>query len=141
MGDDSHLFESAWLKWAWAVAQAETMKSYVEFWASDAHIKTAIELWKSYDAKRHRIDVFVGRVEPLPIQWGLLLGDIAHNFRSCLDHIAWALVERGGKPPTTLKPRQRNAIYFPICGDRADFNGSLPSKLPGVGRADIAIVR
>lgn len=46
----------------------------------------------------------------VPLRFGMLAGEIAHQLRSCLDHIAWLLSSteyREGK--------SANAIAFPIC--------------------------
>jgi hypothetical protein len=135
------LFESAWLKWSWAVAHTETLKAAIGTWAAHPDREAGIKLRGDYDAKRHRIDVIVDAAKPLPVEWGLIIGDIAHSYRSCLDNIAWALVTVGRTPPNTLSKDARRRIYFPICYHRNEFNGVLPQKLPGVRRADIAIVR
>jgi hypothetical protein len=100
---------------------------------------------KEYDAKRHCIVITAGPGEVptvFPITWGLLLGDIVHNYRSSLDHVAWALYKRGRTP--SLTKWQEQGIYFPIARERDQFNrwliGKRP-KLPGARRADVAIVR
>jgi hypothetical protein len=65
---------------------------------------------------------------------GVLLGETAHDFRCCLDHLAWALYKRGRTP--NLSERWERDVAFPIYGTREGFN-----KLPGVRRADRKIVR
>lgn len=37
---------------------------------------------------------------PAPVHWGLIVGDVAHNIRAALDHLAHVLVEAGGGAPT-----------------------------------------
>ena len=81
----------------------------------------------------------MSNIKSLPVDWGLRVGDIAANYRSALDHIAWAIVKRGRTP--TLTRQEAGRIYFPLANSRAVFNGSLATKLPGARRADIAIVR
>jgi hypothetical protein len=34
-------------------------------------------------------------------KWGLVVGDVLHNLRSALDHLAWQLVLANGKSPTS----------------------------------------
>ena len=46
--------------------------------------------------------------------WGLMIGDAAHNFRSCLDHIAWQLARI-----TVDRPDKR--LEFPIFKDRGAY--------------------
>jgi len=141
MAENPHPFESAWLKWSWATAHAHTLKTDVEIWRNHPDRQRDVVLMKRHDTKRHRIDVIVAKVEPFPIEWGLVLGEIAHNYRSCLDHVAWTLVERGRTPLATLTDRQQGNVYFPIHADRLEFNAALPRKVPGLRRTDIAIVR
>jgi hypothetical protein len=43
-----------------------------------------------------------------PHEWSPVIGDIVHNTRSTLDHLAWQLVKRNGKEP---KP---GTTQFPI---------------------------
>jgi hypothetical protein len=48
----------------------------------------------------------------IPARWGILIGDVAHNLRSALDHLAWQLAlhhRRGQRPSKSTK--------FPICTD------------------------
>lgn len=35
-------------------------------------------------------------LEAPPLKWGVLIGDVVHNLRSALDHLAWQLVLRNG---------------------------------------------
>lgn len=68
------------------------------------------------------------RVEPRPPErLGLIIGDCVHNLRSCLDHIACALVrKRGGNcetPPT----------QFPIYTSKTNKKGN--PRVVGVGPA------
>jgi len=95
-----------------------------------------------YDAKRHCIHLIAEVTEPFPRIWGTLLGDVIHNYRSCLDHVAWALYKRGRTP--NLPEWQERLVYFPITAERERFNACLKgkrAKLPGVRRKDIAKVR
>jgi hypothetical protein len=117
------------------------LEAHVNAWTSEPNREPAISVEGRYDPKHHRIELEVVSISGLPVEWGLVIGDIAHNFRKCLDHIAWALVERGRTPPATLTERQRNQVYFPIHASRLEFNAARRRKLPGVRRADIAIVR
>ena len=133
------LFEGAWLKWAWAKAHAQTLQANVNAYGRDQ--KTGLTLGAYYDPKRHRIEVVVAEIDDLPVAWSVVIGDIAHNYRSCLDQIAWALVTRGRTPPDTLTYEQQGRVGFPIYTKRKRFNKALARQLPGVRRSDVAIVR
>jgi hypothetical protein len=133
-------FDSAWLKWAWAVVNANVLGDNINAFAAQPNLKMPVRLAHEYDAKRHCIIVRVDEVaNPFPPLWGLLLGDAVHNFRSSLDHLAWALYKRGRTP--NLSRKKERDVQFPICTDRLGFNGSLKRRLPGVRRTDIALVR
>jgi hypothetical protein len=133
-------FESAWLKWGMAGMNAFVLRDNVTEFASRPNLAMEVQLAQYYDASRRCIVLLIDDVkDPFPILWGLLLGDVVHNYRSSLDHLAWALYKRGQTP--NLSEAQERRIYFPIFGDRDKFNQSLRTKLPGVRRGDIAIVR
>ncbi len=66
---------------------------------------------------------------------GVILGDTLHNFRSCLDHIAWELVRRRGTG-RHLTPRAAKGVYFPMPRKAAGLGDGWNSYLPGVPRAD-----
>jgi hypothetical protein len=135
------VFESAWLKWAWGVVDANVLADNVNTFASQPEFQMPILMRQDYDARRHCIVVTVADVaKPLfPPLWGLLLGAAVYNFRCALDHVAWTLYKRGRTP--NLSPGRERQVYFPISDSRAKFNASLKTKLPGVRRADIAKVR
>jgi hypothetical protein len=50
-----------------------------------------------------------------PIQWGTLIGDIAHNLRSALDALMWQLIILNGHPDPSVFKNPRPA--FPIFED------------------------
>ncbi len=47
------------------------------------------------------------------VRWGVYIGDIVHNLRSALDHIAWQLAALEGPPPGQTE--------FPIFADESRF--------------------
>jgi hypothetical protein len=137
------LFDSAWLKWAQAVHHTQTLEAKVKARSGNGHFDPLRAFRAEYYPKRHGFGIIPEMVDPIPVGWNLLLGDIANNYRTALDHLAWALVTRGSTPPKTgkLTAPQEKAVYFPICEKRSEFDGMLPTKLPGVRSADIAKVR
>jgi hypothetical protein len=126
-----------------AVLNAEVLNQNIVDWVGHPDRQPAFPITQRYDAKSHCVVFEAGPVENLfPIMWGLLLGDIVHDYRSCLDHTAWALYQRGNPP--TGSDYEKSGVYFPITKSNDDFNAELRGrrpKLPGVRRADIAIVR
>ncbi len=135
------LFESAWLKWAWAVVNANVLADNVNALANQPNLSTPIAMRQDYDAKCHCIILSVVDFQsPFPDNlWGLILGDVVQNFRSALDHVAWALVKLGRAK--NLTDRQERQIYFPITSSPAAFRNAVPLRLPGVRRADLAKIR
>jgi hypothetical protein len=135
------LFDSAWFKWGHGVAHAQALEADIDAFRFDGHRDPLLANRAEYNPKRHGFAVYATDVAPIPTRWGLMLGDIANNYRCALDHLAWALVCRGKTPPATLTEYQQGGVYFPAAEGRKQFNDSLPKKLPGVRRADIALVR
>ena len=134
------LLDSAWLKWAWAVVDAQALQEDVNAFALDTNAEATADVNQHYDAKRRAVVLSVAKLlHPFPDRWGLRFGDVVHNYRSCLDHLAWALVQRG--LTSVLTERQKRGVYFPIAMTRTQFNASIGRRLPGVLRADIAKVR
>jgi hypothetical protein len=138
-------FESPWLKWGWAVVESNRLQLDIDGFTNDLKGKEFGRVRADYQPKHHRFAIVLDEIyAELPKRWGLRLGNIVHNYRSCLDHLAWTLVERGKTPPSTLTDHEQQGIYFPIALTREDFNQALRGrrpKLPGVRRTDIAAVR
>lgn len=53
------------------------------------------------------------------VRWGLMIGDVVHNLRSALDHLAWQIAHENGKSPGN--PRQ---VQFPIADTATAFRSS-----------------
>jgi hypothetical protein len=147
---DASLFDSAWLKWGWAVREAKALYDEVYAFAADEDAQGLNTTACQYEPKRHGFSLSVTGMAPLPPAIGLRYGVVAHGFRSALDNLAWALVVRGKRPPHTLTRREKKVVSFPICeerdGDRG-FNTAIrgtkkrASVLPGISRRDTAIIR
>jgi hypothetical protein len=137
------LYDSAWLKWGRAVVHAEVLAEDIRRVTTDRDRPRDFIFGYEYDAKRHGFVVEVASVEPMPIAWSLMLGDVAANLRSALEHLAWAIVTRGrgGSRGFPLTDAEARGVSFPIYGDRRQFNGTIDRKLIGARRADIAHVR
>ena len=146
-------FDSAWLKWAWAAFHAEVLEREIEAFADDLGGDPFLTVRTEYQPKRHAFAIIITGITPLPDHWGLMLGDIAHNFRSALNHLAWDVVRRGKLSPDTLPERHgkdqggkqikgpvQNDIAFPIIENPKKFTDAASLALPGARRADIAII-
>lgn len=136
------LFESAWLKWGQAMHHARALQVDIDAApAVTGEVDPLVAVTTDYHPRRHGFSLNAAEVLATPVQWGLLLGDVANNYRCALDHLAWALVTRGATPPAALTPQQQGVIYFPIAEGRPQFNRDRPRKLPGVRRGDVAKIR
>jgi hypothetical protein len=137
------LFDSAWLKWGRAVVHAEALVKDISRVTTDPDRPSDFTFGYEYNARRHGFVVDVARVEPLPPAWSLMLGDVAANLRSALEHLAWGIVARGrrGKRGLPLTNDEARGVSFPIYGERRQFNGEVDRKLIGADRGDVARVR
>ncbi len=135
------LFDSAWMKWKWACVHAKALHRDTERFGLDPNKQPFFTIQTDYNPRRHGFVVTVQNLHEYPPTWGTLVGDIAFNLRCSLDHVAWALVENGRTPPAVLTAKQRRNVYFPILSTRNEFNASVGRMLPGVSRANRAIVR
>lgn len=71
-----------------------------------------IPLRKELDPDTGDLHYVIGRLSARPEEWGLLLGDALHNFRSALDHGWWQLAcKHLGRPPTE---EEAKSVQFPI---------------------------
>jgi hypothetical protein len=61
---------------------------------------------------------------PIPVSWSADIGDLLHNLRSALDHLAWELVVANGQQPT-------RDTSFPISDNEPRFKYNLQRKLNG----------
>lgn len=51
--------------------------------------------------------------------WGLVIGDVIHNLRHALDHVAWALAtEHERVSGVHMTPEDAASVYFPLRADR-----------------------
>ncbi len=70
----------------------------------------------NYQPGDKRLDLILGQVTPNDLNWGLIVGDIAHNLRSALDHLIYQLALLNGQPTSCSKK-----TAFPICIDEQSF--------------------
>jgi hypothetical protein len=137
-------FTSAWLKWVRGVVHAKLLHDDMNRWALDPDNQPFFKVRADYHPKRHGFALAVDSLRAVPIEWGLIVGDITHNQRSALDHIAWELVKRGNRPPHTLSGRQQRRVAFPLFTGPpgGGFHATvLNAQLPGVARSQRTLIR
>lgn len=66
------------------------------------------EVGMNLDCKAGKCSVHIEVREHPPLAWSVMVGDIVHNLRSALDHLAWQLVLVSGAEPVI------GATQFPI---------------------------
>jgi hypothetical protein len=120
-------FDSAWLKWDRGVGHAKTLWDQVEVSMKDFATRQPFTARTEYDARRHCVRLVLDAVEELPRELSLLVGDVANNFRSSLDHLAWALVTTRGTRSITKEEEKQ--IYFPLAKTLGAFNSHIVPSL------------
>lgn len=73
----------------------------------------------------HRAAFLMGGPSDLPAKWAVIIGEIAYNLRSSLDHLVWQLVMQNGRTPT-------KSNQFPIFLDKTKYDKVTRRHLKGV---------
>lgn len=81
---------------------------------------------KHDDASKERI-YFLKSVREPPVTLAAIVGDVLHNLRSALDHLAYELVVIG-----TGNSGPHHHVYFPISEDAARYKDETPRKVKGM---------
>ena len=109
-------FASCWLKMGRAEAHLDAIKGKIKKWVGTDPYKSRHQ--RNADGSRHSVILDVIGIPPFD-DLALLAGDCAHNLRSALDHLFYALaVQKSGRNPP---PNVRN-LEFPICETQEGFN-------------------
>ena len=133
-------FDDPWLKWRWAVQNADMLDAAIKR-RLKGEAEPPFATAQRYHPTLHGFSVYVSSVQPDVEWWGLWLGDVIHAYRSCLDHLAWTLVDRGRTPTRGLSEETQRKISFPSCTSSGWFNRAVQTRLPGCVRTDVAKVR
>jgi hypothetical protein len=99
------------------------------------------ELWKNFDLQTNEYIVFMRIRDTPPVKWSIVIGEIIHNLRSALDHLAWQLVKANGEKPD-------RDTGFPIFFDNPFADNASEKSLErwermtrGMHADDIAILK
>jgi hypothetical protein len=99
------LFDSPWLKWGHAIEHARVLQSQI------AEVETLrdplLSVRTEHQPRRHGFAVYAGEVRDVPEARGLLVGDIAFNYRCALDRLAWAVVTRCRTPSGVMTSKSK----------------------------------
>jgi hypothetical protein len=85
----------------------------------------------SFDAETSEWVVRFRVLDDAPLRWGVLIGDVAHNLRSALDHLAWQLVLLNGAEPSW---RTQFPIFVEEAGYRRASGGQ--AQIAGMSEED-----
>lgn len=108
-------------KFDWAKRRCDEFEAAVEEFRSTQPHKIA----HRRDDERGEVSFYVAEVPELPVSLALLLGDVVHNLRSTLDHLAAALVSAAGGTPDKY-------VSFPIFDTPKAYNDFSRDRLKGV---------
>lgn len=64
------LFESAWLKWAWAVVDADLLQREMVAFSKQPNLQVEAALEQRYYPRRHCIVMYcTADINPFPVHW------------------------------------------------------------------------
>jgi hypothetical protein len=115
----SRLFD----KFDWAKRRCDELEAAVEDFRRTQPYKIA----HRRNDERGEITFYVEKVPELPVSLALLLGDVVHNLRSTLDHLAVALVSAAGGTPDKY-------VSFPVFDSLKAYNDLSRDRLKGVSQ-------
>jgi hypothetical protein len=131
----------AQLKLARAQKHFRTLNDLVVAFTADAY---RVELENDWPNSRDIIIWAEAAKAPRSLDWGPLIGDVAHNLRSALDNAVWALSDSGAKgpAPNPVPPRSRwRWVAFPVVLDSKNWDGRAGKDLWALDPAQVAIFK
>jgi hypothetical protein len=128
-----HPLDDARLKWerARTLIEDELVPQVETFLTQDPR-PYAVRTERS-DAGRDEAILRVHVSRQPPREWGVVIGDIAHNLRSALDHTVYQLAVQGGKNPPS------RGTEFPIFLDSAVYHARTPKGDPQRGSGEYKV--
>jgi len=94
----------------------KALEDEIEAWFKSSPYRIA----RHVNVERTRYSLVVSLVSNPPLErWSLIVGDCAHNLRSALDHLVYAIAT---KQSPTGRLRSERTIAFPISDSVGDFN-------------------
>jgi hypothetical protein len=85
------------------------------------------------DAQTGEAIHYVISVRETPITMTAIIGDVLHNLRSALDHLAYQLVIVSGATPS-------KQTYFPISDDATKYKVEAPGKITGMSKTAVKAI-
>jgi hypothetical protein len=114
---ENDVFSSARSKLKWADEHFAKLNETLKAFYSSAY-----QVMVQDDPKtgRRTYDMVIKR--ELPDSVPFLIGDVVHNLRSALDHVAYEIVKRSGRPPS-------QGLVFPIKDTRKEVIDAIKSEI------------
>jgi len=75
-----------------------------------------------------------GKDFDLPARWSCIIGEVVHNLRSALDHLAWQLVLANGQTPA-------RTTEFPIFETSDKYESRVEGKIKGASDAAMRVAK
>jgi hypothetical protein len=91
------------------------------------------EVFSEDNAETSERTYYIRMRREIPPEFSALVGDIAQNLRSALDHLAWHLVKSSSVVPKTKDTN----IYFPIFETAREYRAGKMRKIQGMTDAAI----
>jgi len=96
-------------------------------------ISASLEAVRTVENSGRRHVVYWTKYSEPPDKLGLIMGDAAHNARSALDHLVWALATSGaGDQGIELTDEDKRWLQFPTATTGKDFRNNKDKFLKGV---------
>lgn len=92
-----------------------------------AHCESDFYSWRAQMYRQRRYQLRVISVEEFPADFPIMVGEIAYQLRSALDHIAFMCCR-------TTDRKEQKRIQFPFARSKACWKGEATNRLPKVSR-------
>lgn len=122
--------ESAWKKYNWASNHMKAVDAATSRSLDPNLHAITLNAQVEQDGTKLVAVIRIATLPPLRADLGLAVGDVIHNLRSALDHVAWALVQEVGRGKR-LTDWQKRKVQFPMISKASDWS-KVDKWLPGV---------
>src|SRR5579863_47755 len=116
--------------------RAKIDRAYVHLNAADAvskpHCESDFYGLKVKPYRKGRYHLRVTNVKPFPPEFSILLGEVAYQLRSGLDHIAFAFAVPQNK-------KEEKSVQFPFARRSTEWKGSAKNLLPGASQSALRV--
>jgi hypothetical protein len=109
----------------------------VKFDRAEEHVKEFDSRWNAFrktnpyaiepeiDPQTGNVSYRVIEINDVPLCFSAIAGDVFHNLRSALDHLAWNMVEASGSTPNSQ-------TAFPIFNSATEYEAQAPGRVHGM---------